>query len=284
MAAPRRLTGRHPVLVFFGLALLFSWAIWSPIVAFVRGWSGGAPSPLLESLHLLGGLGPLLAAVVTLLLRDGRAAVRSWFGERLRIRGRTGWILLGLAAPFVLLWVAGLVAGVGWQGPGLLDWWHVGNRWEYLRHRLGYVAAEMLFFGLGEESGWRGFALPELQRRHAALTSALVVGLLWAAWHLPLFSFAQGLSGLSGLARAGWFFSILGGAVLLAWLFNASGGSTLAVAGFHGSLDVAMASRADQRVMTLVGAALTLWAVLAAVLLVRWDRRRRASPPRAASV
>ena len=87
----------------------------------------------------------------------------------------------------------------------------------------------MVFYGFGEEVGWRGFALPRIQARRSALSSALLVGLAWAGWHLPLFTFSEGLSRLGIGGTVGWLMSMLTGSVLMAWFFNSSRGSVFAV-------------------------------------------------------
>ena len=106
----------------------------------------------------------------------------------------------------------------------------------------------VLFLGgpLGEELGWRGFALPRLQGRHTALTSSVVLGLVWGLWHIPLY-FVPG-TGQYEITRSGngVAFAIGGAAtwtiglsVLFTWLFNQTRGSLLVVIGFHAAVNLA---------------------------------------------
>ena len=86
----------------------------------------------------------------------------------------------------------------------------------------------LLFVGVGEETGWRGFALPELQKRHSPVVASLVLGAIWAAWHIPRFGveFAP--------AEIPWFvLSVLAGALTATWLFNFAHGSLLPLPLFH---------------------------------------------------
>jgi membrane protease YdiL (CAAX protease family) len=101
----------------------------------------------------------------------------------------------------------------------------------------------ILFAGLGEEFGWRGFALPRLQRRYSALVSGLVVGVLWLLWHIPMF-FIEGM-GQYRMAQEwgflpaflGYGVSVISSAVTFVWLFNNTRGSVLIVAVYHGSMN-----------------------------------------------
>jgi hypothetical protein len=96
---------------------------------------------------------------------------------------------------------------------------------------LGVILELLLLGGWLEEPGWSGYALPEMQKRHAnrqngALLAALQVGVFRAIWHLPLFIYGH----------IPWFdvvvFSI-SFQLIIAWLFNRSGGSVLVVMWFH---------------------------------------------------
>ncbi len=82
-----------------------------------------------------------------------------------------------------------------------------------------------------EKVGWRGFALPRLQARHTAFTATLIVGTLWAVWHLPLFFWAD--NPMSRYPFAGWFVSTIANAFLHTWLYNSTQGSVLGVALYH---------------------------------------------------
>ena len=121
-------------------------------------------------------------------------------------------------------------------------------------------------FGFGEEVGWRGFALPRLQARHGAFVASLLLSLGWALWHLPLFFYRPGYTQMGAAGIAGWFFSLLTGAVLLTWLYNESRGSILVVALFHAAVDVAFTSGiSSPSVVQATGGLVTLWGLIVLV-------------------
>jgi membrane protease YdiL (CAAX protease family) len=254
---------RHPLLAFFLVSILFSWIVWAPLTAAGLGWTRLRFSPYL---HLIGGLGPLIAAIVVTYACDGRAGLNRLLERCISVRGRRRWIVLAVAGP-VLLFVGSAVA-LRVFGLGPVVWADVGRSVEYPALSSGaYCVANVLFYGYGEELGWRGFALPRIQARRNALTSAMLVGAAWAAWHLPLFAFAGGLSSMNGAAFAGWLFSIFTGSILMTWLFNASRGSVLAVALFHGVLDVLMTSPVHAALPSIMGAIITVYGLAIVVVL-----------------
>ena len=104
----------------------------------------------------------------------------------------------------------------------------------------------LVFFGggpLGEEPGWRGFALPRLQSRYGALWGSLLLGLLWGGWHLPDFlTAAQGGGPGTGLAAflvnfPTFMLLVLSLAILLTWIYNHTGGSIFISTLAHASVN-----------------------------------------------
>jgi uncharacterized protein len=125
-----------------------------------------------------------------------------------------------------------------------------------------------------EEIGWRGFALPCLQKRHNALLSTLIVGTLWGLWHLPLIFLAGPMSEFPFV----WFISIVADAFMYTWIYNSTKGSILLVALFHGSGNIvgAFIPGVSPVAYALVNCvvAIVLIAVLGKVNLSRRERVR----------
>jgi membrane protease YdiL (CAAX protease family) len=95
--------------------------------------------------------------------------------------------------------------------------------------------------GIGEEFGWRGFLLPRLQTRHNALVSSLIIGVIWAIWHIPMFflkgTFQHDLGSQAGLLPAilGYSGLVIATSVQFTWVFNNTRGSVLLAAVMHGA-------------------------------------------------
>jgi uncharacterized protein len=104
-------------------------------------------------------------------------------------------------------------------------------RWEGWPNYLydAVISGGMIGPGLFEEIGWRGFALPHLQRRYSALVSSLILGLVWACWHFPNFFFFTPTR-LAIFVPMGMVMS-----VIYTWVYNSTGGSLFAVVALHGA-------------------------------------------------
>jgi uncharacterized protein len=97
------------------------------------------------------------------------------------------------------------------------------------------LISTIVIVGLFEELGWRGYALPNLQRAHGALWSALVLGGAWAIWHLP-----ELISDPTGQRPpVPFMISILAQSVILTWLYNSTSSSLPVVILFHAAVNTA---------------------------------------------
>jgi uncharacterized protein len=96
------------------------------------------------------------------------------------------------------------------------------------------IAGGLIGAGLCEEIGWRGFALPHLQRRYSALVSSLIIGVAWALWHWPNY-FIASIHPSPFLAFAAAIPMGMAASILYTWVYNSTGGSLFAVVVLHGA-------------------------------------------------
>ena len=240
---------RHPLIAFFLLAYAFSWWPW-PLYAL-----GLSPSPIV-------GFGPFFAAVVVLALGGGKAAVMSLLRRIVRWRVAWLWYAVALLLPVAIaLGATVLNVLLGARPPSSAEL----EAWPNL---IPTYFLLLLIPGIGgawEEPGWRGYALPKLQIGRSALVASLILGVVWAFWHLPLMVY--GVIPWSDLA----YVSVQ--SVVYAWLFNNTGGSVLLVMLFHtmnnvisGGFFHAMFSGADWVRMGWLLVA--LWCAVAVIVVV----------------
>jgi membrane protease YdiL (CAAX protease family) len=250
---------RHPLLAYFVLTYAITWTIWSPIVASARGWvDWRAP----YAIYYLGSFGPMLAALIVISWTEGRTSVRALLSRWLKWRVGMHYYAFGLVVPALLFMLSVL-------GNRLIE-----GEWPDLS-RLGeadYVAAPgpagvvalwLVTYGLGEETGWRGFALPRLQRTRSAASATLILGLLWGCWHLPAFTFRDTYIEMGMLGFPLLLVSIVFASMVFTWLYNSTEGSLLIVILFHAVFNWLSVSEAGGPLAApIMTAPIILWALL----------------------
>jgi membrane protease YdiL (CAAX protease family) len=216
---------QHRLTSFFVLAYLVSWTPWAFDAA---GISLGTP-------FFPGG--PLVAALVVIAVAEGRRGFRE-LGSRL-IRWRVGWVwyVVALGLPVLLVLTTGWVTS--WLGAPAPDL--SGVAWADVAVVLAFRMVNPTDAALGEEPGFRGYALPHLQNRLSPLAAAGVLGILAAGWHFPLVLLDNlGWIGLPSTVVITflyvWLFNRTGGSLLMTMLFHASQGAfTFSMLGFSGA-------------------------------------------------
>jgi uncharacterized protein len=203
------------LLIFFALAFFWSWTCWL-VAPLVQPESAGAA----RILFFLGGFGPSIAAVVVVGATSGREGLYAWLASCLQWRGRRAWMTLAFFAPLGVLIVAAAVHIVlGGVLPPSLAMGHTGM----------LIANFFLVFlvggPLGEEFGWRGYALPAMQEGLGWRSTSLALGGIWGIWHLPLFFIAGSAQNQGSIAA--FFILIVATSVFYTWLFQRSNGSVL---------------------------------------------------------
>lgn len=249
---------KHPALALFLLAFTLGVA---PIALVAAGL---LPAGFVQ----LGALSASGAGIILARVEGGRRGVVELLRRALIWRVGFGWWLVVLAFPALLAIGAIYVARLA--DPDAPGWAGIGSLPVFLATMVFLI----VFAGLGEEFGWRGFALPRVQVRHRALAASLIIGGFHSLWHVPLF-FMEGIGQHSIAQQVGFLPAFLGysvlvvaGAVQSTWIFNNTRGSVLLVAVYHGVLNT-WASQIDLTSGRLGGIyAYTALSALASVVIV----------------
>jgi membrane protease YdiL (CAAX protease family) len=252
---------RRPLAAYFVVAFALSWLVELALVASQRGWLA---RPVPFSLHYLASYGPAVAGILVTGLTVGKRGLSDLLGRVLKWRVGWGWILISTTSPaalFVLGLTIARIASGDW--PDVRDLGQV-NYLPYLG--IGALPFWFLTYGLGEEIGWRGYALPRLQRTRTAASATLILGLLWALWHVPAFFYLDTYEQLGLVMLPAFALSVLCGAVVYTWLYNSTGGSVLIVALFHAVFNFFSASDAGQGIVQIV---MTAGIIVAALVIPR---------------
>jgi len=126
-------------------------------------------------------------------LASGLSGIRELLGRVFRWRVPAGWQLLAWFSPAALYAIAAAVVRIVWGQWSAFS--QFGHSEEFAQLAVPvYWALSIICYGFGEEVGWRGFALPRLQQKYSRLMSAVILSVIWALWHLPVFWFGTGFS------------------------------------------------------------------------------------------
>jgi CAAX protease family protein len=271
---------QHPLLTYFALAFAISWGGVLIVV-------GGIPGPKTQSEGLLPFAllamfaGPSVAGILLTSLVDGRAGFRELLARMTRWRVGARWYVVALlTAPLSLtatLFALSLLSPEFL--PGILT---TSDKTSLLL--MGIVVG--LATGFLEELGWTGFAIPRLRLRYGILSTGLIVGILWGAWHF-LVNFWGSDTSSGGLSLAVFLPAVLFSfmpaiRVLMVWVYDRTGSLLLAMlmhASFTGSwlISTPLAIAGVPLVTWYLVWAGALWVVVAAVAVA--NRKQLSGQP-----
>jgi uncharacterized protein len=271
VGAPAPVRGRGRVGWFFTLAYLLAWLWLLPVamsggrVAAGRGWPTHFPALL----------APLVAAIAVTAWFEGRAGLADLGRRMVRFRVPLRWWVFAASPVLVLGLVLVVDRVIGRALPAAGDFARFSglpSSWGVAGVGVAIVAVN----GFGEETGWRGYAVPHLQQRHTPLAATTVVAVLWAGWHLPMFFVVEGFRSFTVAITVGWVIGLFCGAVVLTWLYNHTG-SILLVALWHGTYNMTSGTSAASGLLAAVSTTAVI--VLAALLVVLEVRATRHGGP-----
>jgi len=215
---------KYQIIIFFSLTFVFSWFPW---------YAGIAPEVM--------AMGPSIAAFIIVLIVGGKRG----FVDLLRPFGRWRASLklwaIAIFGPAILYLIGlGVYLLLGGEAPPFI----------MIKEELNLIPLYLVMVVLmpwngpvGEEFGWRGYALPKLQNKYGPLVASLVIGAIWGIWHLPSFFAPQGVIGAIA-ASVGMIFILpytlgtIANSIFMTWLYNKSTASAL-IAGivWHASIN-----------------------------------------------
>ena len=208
----RSIIARHPLVTFFALCFALTWGLGLVIIA---GGHGLLPFAVPSvPLFYLGVYAPTIAALVVGGVTGGPAGLRAVLAGWTRWRVRPAWYLLAVALfPVLGLVAVGLYAARG----GVVA----------IQPAAPAALAALFIIGatlgpIGEEAGWRGFALPRLQARYGPVGASLVLGAIWGGWHGILWAIPG--TGQSAYPFLVFVLATIAQQVIFTWLYNKTGG------------------------------------------------------------
>jgi membrane protease YdiL (CAAX protease family) len=238
---------RHPLLAFFVLTFGLTWGLGACFALFPAQLTAvfGKVS-VTNPLFIVAVYAPGISAIIVSDRIDGPAGVRRLLGGLLRWRIGVRWYLAILVGIPMLSAIAMLLSAALAQTPLIVDHWYrlfllgpsgqqivraagAGGLWSAILVILGSFLADP--GPLGEELGWRGFALPRLLKGRSALSAGVILGIIWGVWHLPAFIIAG--TPQNNMSFPLFMIGVVALSVLMTWAFKGTGGSVLAAALIH---------------------------------------------------
>ncbi|WP_276259892.1 CPBP family intramembrane glutamic endopeptidase [Haloglomus litoreum] len=212
LASLRQWAANRRLITYLALTFLVTWGFWGGVIL--------VDTSATMLLQLIGGFGPLIAAAITAWIAGD---VRPWAAQLVRWQVPLRWWAYAVLVPIGIISLVGVGSVVSGGGLDLARLPQVGTVitiffWTFLRGGL-------------EEPGWRGMALPLLQKRFNATIASVVLGVIWTTWHLPLFV-TQGTN-QAGSSLFLYGMSVLPLTFLLTVLYNNTRGSVLLAMLFH---------------------------------------------------
>ncbi len=226
----RSAVAQHPLAAYLVVAFGFSWLIEVPVALAAQGIVAPLPQLVVAVAIVAATFGPAVSAFTVTALVEGKTGVIALLRRFVQWRVGVPWylfVLLGI--PIIVLLGAVLV-------PGAMSWFDPTALAALSSYPLAFVMTFLLGGPLGEEPGWRGFALPRLQHRHGPVRGSLILGVVWAAWHLPLFW--SGVWTPPTAANILMFtVMIVALTIIMTWVFNHARGSLLLMILMHASFN-----------------------------------------------
>lgn len=270
---------RHALLTYYILTFAISWVALLLVMG-PEGFLGvkEVPESQMPLLFLAVLAGPTIAGLLMIAFLYGRAGLRGLLKRMLKFRAGGRWYAVALlTAPLVMIMTLAVLAQFS---PAFLPSIVTTD------DRVSFLLAGImggLSAGIFEELGWTGFAVPEHRRRHGVLVTGVIVGILWGAWHFPLFAGSGRYS--EAIPPALYVFVLLFSIlppfrVLMVWVYGRTGSLAIAML-MHGSLTastmILQPSVTGVQALTFnLAVTAALWLIVIAV--ARSKKRQRLQP------
>ena len=242
------------VFIYLVFVFLFSWTAWAPLYFSNATVIAGSGFPT----HIPGLLGPALAAfAAAAVVRDRRMQLADLLRRSVRLPvGFTGWLLALSPAILITIGAAiGRIVGQPVKFAGLLSYSGLPQLEIWPLFLIVFVAN-----GLGEEIGWRAYLQPRLQRIFGTASGVVVLTIVWASWHLPLFHFLAAYQHMDMATKFfGFGLGLLCGAFVLAHVTAVSRGSALAAALWHTLYNLGTATQLGSFMPIFLSVVVMIW-------------------------
>jgi len=229
---------RKKLFVFLILTFLWSWILWIIGLNYLSDGINQESIGKFLIFFFVGVYGPTISGIITTLFFDGLKGLFELIKKLFIWKVSFKYYLYIFFLPLIFVSIGIALYSLFIGGIGGFD------KMAYLS--IPTVLLTGLYAGpLGEELGWRGFLLPEFQKKYSNLKSAIIIGIIWFVWHIPLWwaPFGTLVSGepISIIPVIAYFTMLICLSIIITWLVINSKGSVLIAILFHLSINAGIA-------------------------------------------
>jgi len=250
---------KYPLASYFIIAWIITWLLVLPLIL----TSFGILSVNMNW-HFLGPLGPTISAIIVVYITAKKEGLKILKDSIIKWRIGIFWVLFSALIMQFFLFLA-IILNLVFTGIFIDLSAYLVN--EGIANSISFfmwIWVGAISYGIFEEIGWRGYALPKLQERYNPLTSTIILAVGWAIWHTPMFFYRFSIDILFG-----WLYGLFLGAIVLTFIYNSSGGSTLATILFHISNNICwLFNIAEIQIYLTI-----MLSILVFIILVVWKKR-----------
>ncbi|MFX0134178.1 MAG: CPBP family intramembrane glutamic endopeptidase [Candidatus Hodarchaeota archaeon] len=250
---------KKPIIFYFIIAYAATWILVFPLVL-----TGLGILSVNMIWHFLGPLGPTISAIIIIYISNKKEGLKNLKNSIFKWRVGAFWILFSalIMPAFLFLTI-------------LLNLAFTGNFIDLGAYLLNegitepvsliiWILVGAVCYGIFEEIGWRGYALPKLQEKYSPLVSTIILFVGWAFWHTPMFFYRFNIEILFG-----WLYGLFLGAIILTFIYNSSGGSTFVAILFHISNNICwLFNIAEIQIYLTI-----MLTILVIIILIVWKKK-----------
>jgi membrane protease YdiL (CAAX protease family) len=220
---------RQPLFYFFSLTFVISWSLFIAAAIISRNTSSpDSPfSPVGYIIYLIGVFAPALVAIFLSWREKGKAGVLALLSKIIKAPSDWRWYVFAVGYFVIIKLLAAIIYRV------------ITSHWPLVGHESFFIIVIAVIFSTptqaGEEIGWRGFALPRLSDRFGLAAASIILGIIWAAWHLPFFFFQN--ADKFGQSFPVYLLSVTALSVAMAWLYWRTNSSLLITMLMHSAVN-----------------------------------------------
>ncbi|WP_371806343.1 CPBP family glutamic-type intramembrane protease [Candidatus Lokiarchaeum ossiferum] len=223
-------------LAFLGFTFGFSWFFWGVLIIFQISYS----TTIGFILHSIGGFGPVLGAIYCLFMFESKEMRQSFWKRCFLFREKKWlWIAISILFNFLISFFVALIEF--FFGTNSSSFSNLGAI-VLLPSQLVFVLLFNFLAATLEEPGWRGWALPIIQKKYNPLSSSFILGVIWAIWHFPLYFIPDSYQNTEVVFGSAlfWVFNgyIIFPTIIMTWLSNRTDQSILSAILFHWMINV----------------------------------------------